>query len=143
MLQESVDTEVPDVNSLRKSQLAGRKDAKERKKIQGSTGKELRRLQKGTGDNQLARFPGGRAIDDVIMVGGATRMPAIMRLVHGITGINPRRTVNPDEAVSLGAAILAGMLDGEVTEMKVLSSWQAALQKAYLELQLELQANKQ
>ncbi len=103
----------------------------------------MRRLQKDTGDNQLARFPGGRAIDDVIMVGGATRMPAIMRLVHGITGINPRRTVNPDEAVSLGAAILAGMLDGEVTEMKVLSSWQAALQKAYLELQLEIQSKKQ
>ena len=44
----------------------------------------------------------------------------MQRLVKIITGIDPRRTVNPDEAVSLGAAVMAGILDGDVTDMQVM-----------------------
>ena len=61
-----------------------------------------------------------QALDDVILVGGSTRIPAVQRLVKIITGIDPRRTVNPDEAVSLGAAVMAGILDGDVTDMQVI-----------------------
>ena len=49
-----------------------------------------------------------QALDDVILVGGSTRIPAVQRLVKIITGVDPRRTVNPDEAVSLGAIKFTG-----------------------------------
>ena len=119
------------VSSLRRQQLGGRQEAKSRKKLQGSSRKELRRLQKSEGDNSLAVFPGGRQLDDVILVGGATRTPAVLRLVRSMTGINPRRSVNPDEVVSLGAAVLAGILDGSIKDMQVMSHWQASMYRAF------------
>jgi molecular chaperone DnaK len=102
---------------LRQTQLKGKAAAKERKKVRGSTARELRRLQKALGDPSLAIFPGGQLLDDVVLVGGSTRIPAVLRLVRTITGVDPRRTVNPDEAVSLGAAVMAGILDGSVKNM--------------------------
>ena len=57
------------------------------------------------------------AIDDVILVGGMTRMPAIQEKVKALFGQEPSRTVNPDEAVALGAAIQAGVLSGEVDDI--------------------------
>ena len=53
-------------------------------------------------------------IDEVIMVGGMSRMPAVQEKVKEIFGKEPNRNVNPDEAVALGAAIQAGVLAGEV-----------------------------
>ncbi|CAN0529840.1 unnamed protein product, partial [Scytosiphon promiscuus] len=50
-------------------------------------------------------------IDKVVLVGGATRMPSVLRLVGGITGVKPKRTVDPDQAVALGAAAFAGILE--------------------------------
>ena len=58
-------------------------------------------------------------------------------MVQIITGKEPRFTVNPDEAVSLGAAVMAGIMDGTVQGMQVLSSWQAAMYRAFYENQLE------
>jgi len=52
-------------------------------------------------------------IDEVILVGGATRMPAVQRMVKEIFGKEPNKSVNPDEAVAIGAAIQAGILAGE------------------------------
>ena len=60
------------------------------------------------------------SIDEIILVGGMTRMPAVHEKVKGIFGKDPSRTVNPDEAVALGAAIQAGVLAGEVGDIVLL-----------------------
>lgn len=52
-------------------------------------------------------------IDHVILVGGSTRMPAVVDLVKELSGKDPNKTVNPDEVVALGAAIQAGIVTGE------------------------------
>ncbi len=59
-------------------------------------------------------------IDEVIMVGGMTRMPAVQEKVKQLFGQEPNRNVNPDEAVALGAAIQAGVLAGEVGDLVLL-----------------------
>ncbi|MFN3920232.1 MAG: molecular chaperone DnaK [Methylohalobius sp.] len=59
-------------------------------------------------------------IDDVILVGGQTRMPKVQEFVKQIFGKEPRKDVNPDEAVGLGAAIQAGVLGGEVKDVLLL-----------------------
>ena len=59
-------------------------------------------------------------IDDVILVGGMSRMPAVQSKVQEIFGREPSRSVNPDEAVALGAAIQAGVLGGEVGDIVLL-----------------------
>ena len=56
-------------------------------------------------------------IDDVVLVGGMSRMPAVQEKVKGIFNKEPSRSVNPDEAVALGAAIQAGILGGEVEDL--------------------------
>jgi molecular chaperone DnaK len=57
---------------------------------------------------------------EVILVGGATRMPVIQNLVKELTGKEPHRGVNPDEVVAIGAAIQAGVLTGEVKDVLLL-----------------------
>jgi molecular chaperone DnaK len=59
-------------------------------------------------------------LDEVILVGGATRMPVIQELVRKLTGKEPHRGVNPDEVVAVGAAIQAGVLAGEVKDVVLL-----------------------
>lgn len=56
----------------------------------------------------------------VILVGGATRMSAVVELVENFTGKKPYKNINPDEAVAIGAAIQAGVLGGEVKEILLL-----------------------
>ncbi|HEX5615250.1 MAG TPA: molecular chaperone DnaK [Acidimicrobiia bacterium] len=60
------------------------------------------------------------AIDHVILVGGSTRMPAVTDLVRELTGKEPHKGVNPDEAVSVGAAVQAGVLKGDVKDILLL-----------------------
>ena len=60
------------------------------------------------------------AIDDVILVGGQTRMPLVQKMVTDFFGKEPRKDVNPDEAVAAGAAIQAGVLSGDVTDVLLL-----------------------
>jgi len=59
-------------------------------------------------------------IDDVILVGGQTRMPKVQEEVQNFFGKEPRRDVNPDEAVAMGAAIQGGVLSGDVTDVLLL-----------------------
>ena len=59
-------------------------------------------------------------IDEVVLVGGATRMPMVQALVHDLTGKEPNKSVNPDEVVAVGAAIQAGVLGGEVKDVLLL-----------------------
>ena len=60
------------------------------------------------------------AIDDVVLVGGQTRMPLVQQKVAGYFGKEARRDVNPDEAVAVGAAIQAAVLAGDVTDVLLL-----------------------
>ncbi|GAA3166587.1 molecular chaperone DnaK [Nonomuraea salmonea] len=60
-------------------------------------------------------------IDEVILVGGSTRMPAVQNLVRRLTdGKDPNMTVNPDEVVAIGAAVQAGIIKGEVQDVVLL-----------------------
>jgi molecular chaperone DnaK len=59
-------------------------------------------------------------IDEVVLVGGSTRMPAVQDLVHKLTGKDPNKSVNPDEVVAVGAAIQGGVLTGEVKDVLLL-----------------------
>jgi len=59
-------------------------------------------------------------IDDVILVGGQTRMPKVQQVVRDFFGKEPRKDVNPDEAVAIGAAIQGGVLGGEVKDVLLL-----------------------
>lgn len=59
-------------------------------------------------------------IDEVVLVGGSTRIPAVQALVKQYTGKDPNQSVNPDEVVAVGAAIQAGVLAGEVKDIVLL-----------------------
>jgi len=59
-------------------------------------------------------------IDEVVLVGGATRMPMVQDLVRSLTNKDPHKGVNPDEVVAVGAAIQAGVLGGEVKDVLLL-----------------------
>ena len=59
-------------------------------------------------------------IDEVVLVGGSTRIPAVKDLVKKILGKDPNQTVNPDEVVAIGAAVQAGVLAGEVKDILLL-----------------------
>ena len=72
----------------------------------------------------------GRPISRIVLVGGATRMPCIGRLLTVVTGIVPQKTVNPDEAVALGCAVQVGIYDGQPNMGTVLTPMQAAILRA-------------
>ena len=59
-------------------------------------------------------------LDEVVLVGGATRMPMVQDLVRKLTGKEPNKSVNPDEVVAVGAAIQAGVLGGDVKDVVLL-----------------------
>ena len=59
-------------------------------------------------------------INEVVLVGGSTRIPAIQELVESLTGKKPNQSVNPDEVVAIGAAIQAGILAGEIKDILLL-----------------------
>jgi len=61
-----------------------------------------------------------KEIDEVVLVGGSTRMPVIQELVKKLTGKDPHQGVNPDEVVAVGAAIQAGVLMGDVKDVVLL-----------------------
>ncbi|XP_023730281.1 stromal 70 kDa heat shock-related protein, chloroplastic [Lactuca sativa] len=59
-------------------------------------------------------------LDEVILVGGSTRIPSVQEVVKSLTGKEPNVTVNPDEVVALGAAVQAGVLAGDVSDIVLL-----------------------
>jgi molecular chaperone DnaK len=59
-------------------------------------------------------------IDEIVLVGGSTRIPAVQDLVKELVGKEPNRSVNPDEVVAVGAAVQAGVLAGEVKDVLLL-----------------------
>jgi molecular chaperone DnaK len=66
------------------------------------------------------RFIRQSEIDEVILVGGQTRMPMVQEAVKKLFGKEPRKDVNPDEAVAIGAAIQGGVLAGDVKDVLLL-----------------------
>jgi molecular chaperone DnaK len=80
-------------------------------------------VQKTKGPVQAALKDAGLKpgdIDEVILVGGMTRMPSVQEMVKGLFGKDPHKGVNPDEVVAIGAAIQAGVLGGEVKDVLLL-----------------------
>ena len=63
---------------------------------------------------------GAGGVDEVVLVGGMTRMPAVQERVEKIFGIKPHKGVNPDEVVAMGAAVQAGVLQGDVNDVLLL-----------------------
>jgi molecular chaperone DnaK len=61
-----------------------------------------------------------KAIDEVILVGGSTRIPAVQRLIKAMTGKEPNQSVNPDEVVAVGAAIQGAVLSGDLKDVVLL-----------------------
>jgi molecular chaperone DnaK len=59
-------------------------------------------------------------IDEIVLVGGSTRIPAIQNLVSNLTGKIPNQSVNPDEVVAIGASIQAGIITGEIKDILLL-----------------------
>jgi molecular chaperone DnaK len=80
-------------------------------------------IDRTTGPCKLALKDAGVSsadIDDIILVGGQTRMPKVQETVKNFFGKEPRKDVNPDEAVAVGAAIQGGVLGGEVKDVLLL-----------------------
>ncbi|BBB90481.1 MAG TPA: molecular chaperone DnaK [Methylomusa anaerophila] len=73
-------------------------------------------VEKALADAKLS----AKDIDEVILVGGSIRIPAVQRLVKALTGKDPNQSVNPDEVVAVGAAIQAGVLSGELKDVVLL-----------------------
>ncbi|HET6893243.1 MAG TPA: molecular chaperone DnaK [Pyrinomonadaceae bacterium] len=61
-----------------------------------------------------------KKIDEVVLVGGSTRIPKVQQLVRDVFGKEPNKSVNPDEVVAIGAAVQAGVLSGEKTDILLL-----------------------
>src|SRR5512138_548027 len=80
-------------------------------------------LQKTVGPTKQALSDAGvdpRKIDEVVLVGGSTRIPRVQQIVKDLFGKDPHKGVNPDEVVAVGAAIQAGVLAGEVKDLLLL-----------------------
>ena len=72
--------------------------------------------------NRLFEMPvlTANQIDEVVLVGGSSRMPMVQNFVRSLIGKEPHKGVNPDEVVAVGAAIQAGVLGGEVKDVLLL-----------------------
>ena len=73
-------------------------------------------VEKALADAKLS----AKDVDEIILVGGSSRIPAVQRLVRSLTGKEPNQSVNPDEVVAVGAAIQAGVLSGELKDVVLL-----------------------
>ncbi|MFH1866529.1 MAG: molecular chaperone DnaK, partial [Patescibacteria group bacterium] len=78
--------------------------------------KTLEPVKKALDDAKMST----RDIDEIVMVGGMTRMPLVLKTVEKFFGKKPNVTVNPDEVVAVGAAVQAGVLQGEVRDVLLL-----------------------
>jgi molecular chaperone DnaK (HSP70) len=139
-------TEEMHTKAAKKAQQQGRKKARDTSKDEKKFRLEKRRLadaarvpaaklESGTGavDVKIRDGITGQPISRVVLVGGATRMPAVGRLIAALTGVTPQRTLNPDEAVALGCAVQVGILDGSESVGTVLNPMQAAILRAVAE----------
>eukprot|EP00977_Amphora_coffeiformis_P027435 scaffold34612_cov165-Amphora_coffeaeformis.AAC.1 len=128
------------LKEAKRAQQKGRKRARDLSKEERKFRQQKRKVAE---TSQVSSVDGvkvqdgitGRPISRVVLVGGATRMPAVGRLIGALTGVTPQKTVNPDEAVALGCAANVGILDGVDGMGKILSPMQAAILRAMAEQQ--------
>jgi molecular chaperone DnaK (HSP70) len=122
------------LKSAKKAQQKGRKKAREVAKQERKYRAESRKAQETQPVPKVqADGISGRPLSRIVLVGGATRMPTIGKIISSLTGVVPQRTVDPDEAVALGCAVHVGVLDGKDEMGVVLSPMQAALLRAVVE----------
>ena len=125
---------VVDIRSAKKMQQNGRKKARQVAKQERKYREESRKVQDRLPDEKVrADGISGRPISRIVLVGGATRMPTIGRIISSLTGVVPQRTVDPDEAVALGCAVHVGVLDGDEEAGVVLNPMKAALLRAVID----------
>ena len=91
-----------------------------RAKFDQLTSELVERTRKPVEDALKDAGIGAGGVDEVILVGGSTRIPAVQKLVKELFGKDPNRSVNPDEVVAAGAAIQAGVLSGDVNDVLLL-----------------------
>jgi len=84
----------------------------------------------GTQAQGARHFPEGRRLQKVLAVGGASRMPAVLRLMRAVTGAKVFTELNPLTVVAQGAAVQAGILDGHMEGFEVMTSLQVAMLRA-------------
>ena len=101
----------------------------------GAASSPQQQPQQSVGNERVQEGIHGRPLSRIVLVGGATRMPVIAKLLEAVVGMIPQRTVHPDEAVALGCAVQVGILDGENEGLlggmqAVLSPMQAAVMRA-------------
>lgn len=123
-----------DFAAAKKQQQNGRRNARRVAKKERKFREETKKVNDLQPDTKV-RGDGisGRPISRLVLVGGATRMPAIGRLLTALTGCAPVKSVDPDEAVALGCAVHVGVLDGMKEMGTVLNPMQAALLRAVIE----------
>jgi molecular chaperone DnaK (HSP70) len=132
-----------DMREAKKAQQRGRKRSRSVAKQERKYRQEKRKInangkksESTTGDAKNVKVLdgiSGRPINRVVLVGGATRMPGVGRLLSALTGVVAVKTVNPDEAVALGCAVQVGVLDGMEEMGTVLNPLQAAILRAMAE----------
>jgi molecular chaperone DnaK len=91
-----------------------------RAQFEGMCGELLTRLQAPVKRVLADAGMTNRNIDEVVLVGGSTRIPAVQEVVRQMLDLRPNQNVNPDEVVAIGAAIQAGVLSGEIKELLLL-----------------------
>ncbi len=91
-----------------------------RAKLEQLTGNLLDRTRKPVLDCVSASGLSTGDIDELVLVGGMTRMPAVQDMAHHLAGKEPHKGVNPDEVVAVGAAIQGGVLQGDVNDVLLL-----------------------
>jgi molecular chaperone DnaK (HSP70) len=132
--------EASNMKAIKKAQQSGRRRARTVAKEEKKFRTEKRKLEqeRTTAAENIKVRDGitGTPISRIVLVGGATRMPVIGRLLESLTGKVPQRTVNPDEAVALGCAVHVGVLDGKQGMGTVLNPMQAAILKALAQQQM-------
>lgn len=126
--------EESNVHLAKRLQQKGRKRSRDLAKQERVFRSEKRKIGRPSLESGTKVMSGitGRPISRVVLVGGATRMPAVGRLIAALTGSVPQKTVNPDEAVALGCAVHVGILDGSVGNV-VLNPMQIAILRAVAE----------
>lgn len=99
----------------------------------------LKDTQKRTKQPMEIRARSRSPVSEILLVGAATKMPAVGRFLENMTGLNVRKAnVDPDTCVAVGAAIEAGRLDGQLSEeFMMMDVWQASLMRALAEEQLK------
>lgn len=119
----------------KKKKQGKRKSAKQMVKEEKKYRQEVQKVKSSLTKNvKLIDGIDGEIVNQVILVGGATKTPAIGRMLATLTGVVPKRTINPDEAVALGCAVQLGVLDGDekLDGLRVISGLEAAFYRAKL-----------